>query len=354
VLRAAEARFVIVVGGGGVGKTTLAAASALHAASVGRNTLVMTFDPSHRLKDALGIGAEAVGAEVLVTTPTRGRLSASLLDAKATFDGLVERYAPDAPARRRILDNRFYGHLAGRLAGILEYMAVERLFEAAHAGRFEHIVLDTPPTREALDFLDAPRRIVAFLDSGALDLALRPWFDAHGHLRLASRLGPLGRGLESWLDRIVGLGLLEEMVEFFHAFGPLYAGFRERALEVQALLCAAQTSFILVAGPAEESVPDTMFFARRLRDAGHRLAAVVVNRVHPVEDDAGTEEMASPRTRGRDLLRWLGERDRRGVARFRSLLHGQPVIAIPLLPREPTDLDSLLALGATLDGAVNA
>jgi anion-transporting ArsA/GET3 family ATPase len=165
----------IVVGSGGVGKTTLAAAMGLNAASEGHNTLVMTFDPSMRLKDTLGVGEEARDKEVRVATDTPGSLHASILDARATFNRLVERYAPDEPSRRRILNNRFYNHLAGSLAGVLEYMAVERLFEVWADGRYDRIILDTPPTSQALDFLEAPERIVGFLDSGALRIALKPW-----------------------------------------------------------------------------------------------------------------------------------------------------------------------------------
>jgi len=143
---------LVVVGSGGVGKTTLAAALGLSAARAGRRTLVMTFDPSLRLKDALGVGERARDQEVPVRVDTPGRLDVSLLDARATFDRLVLEYSPDEAAARRILDNRFYRHLAGGLAGILEYMAVERLFEVTAARRYDRIILDTPPTRQALDF----------------------------------------------------------------------------------------------------------------------------------------------------------------------------------------------------------
>jgi anion-transporting ArsA/GET3 family ATPase len=195
---------VIVVGSGGVGKTTLSAALGLAAAAAGRDTLVMTFDPSLRLKDALGVDAAAAEQETEVPLGAAGRLSASLLDARATFDRLIERYAPDRESRERILRNRFYDNLSGSLAGVLEYMASERLFEVAQEGSHERIVLDTPPTRQALDFLGAPDRIVSFLDSGALRIALKPWFDAGGQLRATSRLGALTQR-RGFFDRMVGL-----------------------------------------------------------------------------------------------------------------------------------------------------
>jgi len=344
---------VIVVGSGGVGKTTLAAAMGVAAAGAGRDTLVMTFDPSLRLKDALGVGEEAREREVAVPLEAlgaSGRLDASLLDARRTFDRLVARYAPDEAARRRILDNRFYQHLSGGLGGILEYMAVERLFEVAAEGRYQQVILDTPPTRQALDFLEAPSRIVDFLDSGALKVALKPWFDEEGRLRAASRWGPLGRRAERFLDEVVGLDLLRDMAEFFQAFGPLFAGFRERAQAVEALLRSPRTRFVLVSGPGAERIPDTLFFARRLEQAGYHLGPILVNRVHPRFRSGGEAPTAPALADGRELLVWLGERDHRGLAELAGLLsREQPLIDVPLLPGEPTDLPSLAALGRLLE-----
>lgn len=346
---------VVVVGGGGVGKTTLAASLAVRAAGRGERSLVMTFDPSLRLKDALGIGeapdrgradARANAAESAARSRevrvelagASGELYAHLLDARRTFDALVERYSPDDATRSRILGNRFFRHLAGQLAGILEYMAVERLYEAVEAGKFERIVLDTPPTREALEFLDAPRRIVSFLDSGALQVALKPWFDESGHLR-PKMLPAAGRPLEAILDRVIGIDLLRDMAEFFQAFAPLFDGFRERATAVDGLLRSSKTGFILVTAAAERNLADTMFFARALKQRGHELVAVVANRVHPAAGPGAPE-----------LIRWLGERDQSGVARLRELLpDGPPVLAVPQLAASPADLDRLDAFGRMLE-----
>jgi anion-transporting ArsA/GET3 family ATPase len=318
----------------------------------------MTFDPSLRLKDALGVGEEARENEIRVPLEGGANLSASLLDARRTFDRLVERYASDEQARRRILENRFYQHLSGALGGVLEYMAVERLFEVAAEGRYGQVILDTPPTRQALDFLEAPARIVGFLDSGALRVALKPWFDEEGRLTAASRFGPLGRQAERFLDDVVGLDLLRDMAEFFQAFGPLYEGFRERAQAVEQLLRSPKTQFVLVAGPGEERIPDTLFFARRLEQAGYHLGPIIVNRVHPrFLCDGGApaftkKDCGDPcRPTGWELLTWLGERDRKGLVELASLLsNDQPVIDIPLMPEEPTDLASLEALGRTVEG----
>jgi len=344
---------LLVVGSGGVGKTTLAAAMGLHAAREGARTLVMTFDPSLRLKDALGVGEAARDRAVRVDVDTPGRLDVALLDARTTFDRLVRRYAPDEAAAERIFRNRFYDDLAGNLAGILEYMAVERLFEVAVEGKYDRVILDTPPTRQALEFLEAPDRIVGFLDSGALRIALKPWFDRKGGLRgLPMRL--VGKGIEGMLDRIVGMRLLRDMAEFFQAFAPLFDGFRARASEVRALLRAPGTLFVLVSGPGEERIPDTLFFARKLTEAGHRLGPIVVNQSHPVLPPAAASA-TGPFAEGLHLLAYLGERDRRGYDRLRGLLSGgEALVTVPLQPTPPTDLASLEALGRLLADRLRA
>ena len=341
---------IIVVGSGGVGKTTLAAALGLRSAQRGNDTMVMTFDPSLRLKDALGVGDDARGSESKVALEAPGELWASLLDARSTFDNIIDRYSPDEEARQRILDNRFYDRLSANLAGVLEYMASERLFEVSEQGRYGRIILDTPPTRQALDFLGAPERIVSFLESGALRIALKPWFDADGSLKVTKKLGILGRNVEDFFDRMVGLELLRDMAEFFQAFAPLFDGFKERALQVQQLLRSPQTLFVLVSGPGSGRVADTLFFARRLTEEGYRLGPIIVNRVHPklppVRDTA---------SRGRQLMTWLGERDHEGVDELRDLVgDSHPVIEVPLAEDEPTDLESLASLGEMVEHNLEA
>jgi anion-transporting ArsA/GET3 family ATPase len=341
-LRRPDPPLVVVVGSGGVGKTTLAAGLGLVSADAGHDTLVMTFDPSRRLKDTLGVKESDGDAEVPVDSPTDGRLHASNLDPRRTFDRLIERYAPDLTARDRILHNRYYDHLSGHLGGILEYMAVERLYEVSTEGNHKRLILDTPPTREAIDFLEAPQRIVDFLDSGALKIALRPWFGDDGHLQVKSGLGFVGRSLEAFLDRIVGVQLLRDMSEFFQAFGPLFPGFKERARKVRQLLASRDTLFVLVTGPGRDRIPDTLYFARRLREAGYHLGPVVVNRVHPSFDGSADPAAGD----GRALFQWLGSRHHEAIGELqRRLTDRQHLVSLPLVDHEPTDLTSIAALG---------
>lgn len=337
---------IIVVGAGGVGKTTLAAALAVKKAQAGDDTLVMTFDPSLRLKDTLGIERRDDSDEVEVRSDTAGLLTASLLDARRTFDRLIATYAPDEAIRSRIVNNRFYDHLSGSLAGMMEYMASERLFEVAASKRFDTVILDTPPTRQAIDFLQAPERIVGFLDSGGPKMAAKDWFDKQGRLRATKKLGVIGRNVEGFFDRMVGLELLRDMAEFFQAFAPLFDGFRERALEVQQMLRAPSTIFVLVSGPGPQRVADTLFFARRLTENGYHLGPIVVNRIHPGPVQPGPVASGDG-SDGRALLRWLGRRDHEGVAQLRDLLGTtHPVVELGLRMDEPTDFKALEELGS--------
>ncbi len=330
-------KIYLFIGGGGVGKTTIAASFAvLCAREYNLNTLVMTFDPSLRLKDSLGISEKASGEIVKV----ENNLFASLLDAKKTFDNVVKRYAPDQKSAERILQNRYYNHLAGSLSGMIEYMAVEKLYEVWSENKFDTIIVDTPPTRNALDFLNAPKRIVTFIESGALKIALYPWFDKDGRIRTLKRLGFIGKKFESWLDELVGLDLLRDMHEFFAAFGPLFDGFKKRALEVEQLLANEISIFNLVASPNPKLVPDTIFFAREIQKRNYNLGPVLVNKIHPPVQKQTTLQ-------GEEIPQWLGKRDMEGVEMLKDLLSGHPVIEIPLLPEEVENLNHLHNIATT-------
>jgi anion-transporting ArsA/GET3 family ATPase len=355
-LRAAvRGRKVLVVGGaGGVGKTTTAAALALQAAVAGRQVLVCTIDPSRRLVTSLGLrqlGDKPRELDLRKVAPeARGTLWAMTLDTQRTFDALVERHAPTAEARRRILDNRFYQQVSAALAGSHEYMAMEKLLELSADPRFDLVVLDTPPTRHALDFLEAPERLMGFLDAGVLRYVLRPYFVAGRlTLKVATRTGALALKIA---DRVLGVQFLQDLSEFFLAFEGMYEGFKERAAQVQALLRDPDSAFVLVAAPTKASLDEALFFHRRLDEAGMPFVGFVVNRVHPDPAATGGPARArgTPAKVDRDLKRRLVEvfQDQQALARAerRHIAElGEKVAApIVLVPERETDVHDLRGL----------
>ena len=281
---ARDQRVVACVGAGGVGKTTLAAAIALGAARRGERALVLTVDPARRLADALGVGELGNDPRPLppdtlqaLGLPEGVRCDALMLDVKQTFDGLVERFAPDAAARARILDNPIYRHVSDALAGSAEYTAMEKLYEMHARGDYDVLVLDTPPSAHALDLLEAPARLLGLLDSAFLQHLLHPAMQAG---RFGMRL--FQRGLHTvfqTLERITGLGFLEDLSEFALAFESMSEGFRDRAHAVQDLLLGPDTAFVLACGPHAESVTHARALLGRLDDAGAHVAGFVANRL---------------------------------------------------------------------------
>jgi len=350
----AEKRVLVTCGSGGVGKTTTAAALAVRAALRGRRVLVCTIDPSRRLATSLGKGqlsGRPRAIDLKGLSPARGgTLHAMMLDVKGTFDALVTRHTQDAEARDRILKNRFYQHVSAALAGSHEYMAMEKLFELAQDERFELVVLDTPPTRHALDFLEAPDRLLAFLDVGVLRFFLRPYFVA-GRLtvKVATRTGA---ALLKIADRFMGLQFLQELSEFFLAFEGMYDGFRKRAAEVHALLRAESTGFVLVAGPQPQALEEALFFHHRLVEKRMSFVAFLVNRVHtdPARERGarrGGRAVMAPEL-GALLTTTLREQqvlarvERRAVARLEVDTRERPVL-VPELEQDVHDLRGLAA-----------
>jgi anion-transporting ArsA/GET3 family ATPase len=286
-----DRRILVCVGTGGVGKTTLAAGLALAAARRGRRVAVLTIDPARRLADALGVAS--LGNEptdlprerlTALGVPPEGRMAALMLDMKRTFDALVTRFAESEEARERILGNRIYQHVSDALAGSAEYSAMEKVFELSERDDFDLIVVDTPPSQHALDFLEAPRRLVEFLDSRLVQILLHPAFAAG---RLGFRL--FQRGTERVLrviEKISGVSFLEDISEFLLAFEGMSEGFRERARQVQARLLGPDAAFVLAASPAVASTKHALAMLERLVAACVPLAGVIVNRVHlwPVDE----------------------------------------------------------------------
>jgi anion-transporting ArsA/GET3 family ATPase len=269
-----ERSIIICCGSGGAGKTTTSAAVALAGAFAGRKACVVTIDPARRLADALGVGA-LTNEPKRIEGPWPGELSAVMLDAKRTFDDLVERYSADPEQAERILTNRLYRNLTSALAGTQEYMAAEKLYELNASGEFDLVVVDTPPTRNALDFLDAPGRLTRFLENRLFRLLLMPTRASLRALTMATQ------ALLRTISKVAGSEIVEDAIAFFRAFDGMEEGFRERARGVEALLSDPGTAFVLVAAPRRDSVAEARFFADRLAEAHQPVAALVVNRLHP-------------------------------------------------------------------------
>jgi anion-transporting ArsA/GET3 family ATPase len=357
----AERRILVVCGSGGVGKTTTAAALALQAALEGRRVLACTIDPARRLATSLGLASLEGRPRRLdlsrLATRAPGALWAMTLDTRRTFDALVEKHTSSEAARRRILENRFYQQVSSALAGSHEYMAMEKLLELSTDDRFDLVVLDTPPTRHALDFLEAPDRLMGFLDTSVLRWFLKPYFVAGRlTLKVATRTGAFAFDLA---DRVLGLQFLQDLSEFFLAFEGMYEGFKQRAGQVHALLRGEDCGFVLVAGPARATLDEALYFYRRLREKDMPFVGLIVNRVHP---DPLSDAGAVPRTPARidaalarGLLRLMEDqarvarRERRGIARLEAEV-SERLILVPELEADVHDLRGLREVGELILG----
>ncbi len=352
----------ICAGPGGVGKTSTSAAIALGMARRGLQVAVLTIDPAKRLADSLGLGANGLDNQPRLVEGAveggEGELWAMMLDPKATFDDVVARYAEDDEARQRILGNRIYQQISGALAGSQEYMAMEKLYEIHESGRFDLLVLDTPPSRHALDFLDAPQRLVRFVEGRSIRLFLRP---AGIGARIASR-GTAA--ITSVLSKLTGVDLLADLTEFFTATSGMIAGLRERAQRVEALLADPATSFIVVSGPAPEPLSEATYLQEKLHESGLGLGAVVVNRVQGGAEEAavripqdlesrladvlGDDELATKVVAAYEERLAKTRRDAEAIARLRAADPSTPLMVVPELTEEITDLESLSALAEEL------
>jgi anion-transporting ArsA/GET3 family ATPase len=342
---------VVCAGSGGVGKTTTSAAIALGMAARGKKVAVVTIDPARRLANALGL-PELGNQERRVDVDVDGELWAMMLDAKRTWDDLVELHAPDERTREAVLSNRIYQELSNAVAGSQEYMAMEKLHELHQEGRYDLIVLDTPPSRHALDFLDAPRRLATFIDSRSLQ-----FFTAPGRFGLSL----FGRGagvLFSLLRRASGVDMLDDLSSFFRSFGSMTDGFRERAERVEALLQSDTSSFVLVTSPRRAAIDEALFFHRRLMEADLPFAGAIANRVRPAGEPASASELeqllgdglARKVLRSYDEQRLLAEHDRRNLDGLRRQLRRRRLIEVPDLDGDVHDLAGLERMNAHLFG----
>lgn len=277
---------IVCAGSGGVGKTTIAASIALRAALQGKKVAVLTIDPARRLASSLGL-KELSNHPVKVSRrkftaaglDPIGELHAMMLDTKTTFDEVVLQYAPTRAQAERIIANRFYRNISSTLSGTQEYMAMEKLYELHSSGDYDVLVVDTPPTRNALDFLDSPRRLTDFFESRMLRWFLIPYMKAGGGIMRAANVA--ANTFLRLVKRMVGGEVLQDTAEFFGNLEGMYDGFKERALQVAALLRSDATSFVVVTSPSDESVGEATYFGSRLNESGLPFGALVVNRVHP-------------------------------------------------------------------------
>ncbi|MGL5809838.1 MAG: ArsA family ATPase [Nocardioides sp.] len=358
-------RILVCCGAGGVGKTTTAAALAVRAAERGRCVVVLTIDPARRLAQSMGIGElDNTPRPVRGIRSATGRLDATMLDMKSTFDDLILSQATPAAARQ-ILENPFYLALSGSFAGTQEYMAMEKLGQlhdrAAADGSYDLIVVDTPPSRSALDFLDAPERLSRFLDGRFVRLLITP---ARGPARfVTSGLA----AVTSALTRVIGVQLLSDMRTFVAALDTVFGGFRARAEDTYRLLQADGTAFLVVATPEPEALTEAAHFVSRLRDDRMPLAGVVLNRVgrSPSTVPAAAADAAAAELErggpGRDsltsaLLRVYADAhraaDRHQAARgeFAAKHPGVAITEVAALPGDVHDLDVLRQVGELLAG----
>ncbi|WP_211348825.1 ArsA family ATPase [Nocardioides litoris] len=364
-----EVGIIVCCGSGGVGKTTTSAALALRAAERGRKVVVLTIDPARRLAQSMGIEAldNTPRPVTDVDTGAGGSLDAMMLDMKRTFDEVVESQASPEKAQQ-ILDNPFYIALSSSFAGTQEYMAMEKLGQI-HAdsvapggdGRYDLIVVDTPPSRSALDFLDAPERLSSFLDGRFIRLMLAP---ARGPMKLMGA----GFGLiTNALTKILGAQVLRDLQTFVAAIDTVFGGFRARATKTYALLQARGTAFVVVAAPEPDALREAAYFVERLSGDQMPLAGMVVNRAAQAPaGDLDADEAASVAARLRrddpgsvtaGLLRLHADRvrlvEREGQLR-RGFATAHPQVAtavVPALPADVHDLEGLRRIGTLLADA---
>lgn len=342
----AQSGILVCCGSGGVGKTTVSASLALEAALAGRRACVVTIDPARRLANALGV-------DTLANEPVRlqgdwpGELWAVVLDPKGTFDDLVRRHAADDQQAEAILGNRIYRNLTGALSGTQEYMAMEKLHQLTTSGAYDLVVVDTPPTRNAMDFLEAPRRLTRFLGHRLFQLLLMP---TRAYLKAVS---VASQALLRTIAKVAGSDVVEDAVAFFHAFEGMEEGFRLRAEEMQEVLAASTTAFVVVTAPRTDAVTEAAWFAERLAESGYRVDALVVNRVQPrfPYEGALPEPADGPLRPLLDNLRELEERrrlDEAALAPLTGQLPGVPTVLVPVLEGDVHDLDGLRSVVAAL------
>ncbi|MGE0215661.1 ArsA family ATPase [Mycolicibacterium sp.] len=353
ILRDTSNRVVVCCGAGGVGKTTTAAAMALRAAEYGRTVVVLTIDPAKRLAQALGI--EDLGnspQRVPLPAETTGELHAMMLDMRRTFDEMVLQYSGQGTAEA-ILDNQFYQTVATSLAGTQEYMAMEKLGQLLAEDKWDLVVVDTPPSRNALDFLDAPKRLGSFMDSRLWRLLLAP---GRGIGRLVT--GAVGLAMKG-MSTILGSQMLSDAAAFVQSLDATFGGFREKADRTYELLKRRGTQFVVVSAAEPDALREASFFVDRLSTEHMPLAGLILNRTHPTlcdlhadkaadaaEDLArtGTHPLAAAALRIHADRASTAKREVRLLSRFTGANPHVAIVGVPSLPFDVSDLEALRAI----------
>ena len=348
----ASADLLVTCGPGGVGKTTTAAALGIAAAEAGRKVVVVTVDPARRLADALGIDVDAHmfdPHEVVGAGADGGSLWALMLDAETVFDRMIVDRAGDAAKAQKILDNPVYRSIAGSLAGAQDYMAVERLHQLHTSGDYDLVIIDTPPSRDAIDLLEAPDRLVRFLGHPIYRALTLP-------SRSFAKVTNAGTSAFLWIVRkLAGPKLVEDTIEFFRSLSGMEQGLRQRAAEAGVLLRARTSSFVLVSSPRAEAVAESLHLANAIIGGGFRLDGVVVNLVHPMPpplvglDDVPPGPLADQIEYHRELTA-LAQSERTEMTELLHLANGVAVAEVPLLEIDVHDVDGLRRLAALIIG----
>jgi len=350
-----ERRTIVCAGSGGVGKTTTAAVLAMEAARRGRRAVVVTIDPAKRLADTLGIESLSNDPK-RIDGPWPGELWAMMLDTKSTFDNLVTTYSESPAQAERILANPFYRNISGALSGTQEYMAGEKLYELHQDPAYDLVVVDTPPTRNALDFLDASRRLTRFLDHRLYRLLMAPTRAYMKAVNVAAQ------AFVRTVGRVVGGEVLDDALAFFQAFEGMEAGFRERAAAVQTLLSSNETAYVLVASPRADTVEEAAYFARKLASTHLPVEALIVNRMHP---RFGAGRGDADRARAATLegtpigslyanladFRQMADEEEAELVGLVDAVAPAPVVRVPFLADDVHDLGTLAEIGSHLFAA---
>jgi anion-transporting ArsA/GET3 family ATPase len=359
-------RIIVCCGSGGVGKTTTAAAIGLRAAERGRQVCVLTVDPARRLAQSMGLTSLDNTPRLVagVSSEAGGSLHAMMLDMKRTFDEIVEGHADPARAAQ-ILANPFYQALSSSFAGTQEYMAMEKLGQLRRSDEWDLIVVDTPPSRSALDFLDAPERLGRFLDGRLIRLLLTPAKATRPFTKVINAGFSVVTGT---LTRILGAQVLRDAQTFVTAFDTMFGGFRERADATYRLLQAPGTSFLVVAAPEPDALREAAYFVERLDAERMPLAGLILNRIHRAPgtlsalrslaaaetldaSSASADAVAAAVLRLHASRMSLSERERRVAGTFTSAHPAVPVLEVPALPEDVHDLAGLRTVGASLPAA---